>query len=101
MPKWLGKCFKAPKAIDSTRRHSTLPHSLQGRKELKVTLAAGLEDGALAKTLGTIATHVKADLEETNHSPLSGTPNVGGFHVARTRGITRRTQRFECRGLYE
>jgi hypothetical protein len=44
--------------------------------------------------------HVKADLEETHHSPLPGASNVGGFCVARTRGTTRRTQRFERRGLY-
>jgi hypothetical protein len=42
--------------------------------------------------------HVKADLEETHHNPLPGAPNVGGFRVTRTRGTTRRTQRFECRG---
>jgi hypothetical protein len=46
MPKGLGKRFEAPKAVDTTRWHSTLSHSLQGRKELKTTLAAGLEDGA-------------------------------------------------------
>jgi hypothetical protein len=79
-----------------------LPHNLQGRKELKTTLAAGLEDGVLAKTLGMIVTHVEADLEETHHSPLPGTPNpnVDGFRVARTRGTTRRTLRFKCTGLY-
>jgi hypothetical protein len=44
--------------------------------------------------------HVKADLEETHHNPLPGVPNVGGFRVARTRGTTRWTQRFEHRGLY-
>jgi hypothetical protein len=100
MLKGLGKRFKAPKVVDSTRRHSTQSHSLQGRKELKTTLAVGLKNGALAKTLGTIVTHVEADLEETHHSPLPGAPNVGGFRVARTRGTTRRTQRFERRGLY-
>jgi hypothetical protein len=42
--------------------------------------------------------HVEADLEETHHSPLPGMPNVEGFHVARTRGTTRWTQRFELRG---
>jgi hypothetical protein len=88
MPKGCGKCFKAPKAVDTACRHSTLPHSLQGRKELKMTLAVGLEDGALVKTLGMIVTHVEADLEETHHSPLPSAPNVGGFHVARTRGTT-------------
>jgi hypothetical protein len=46
MPKGLRKRFEAPKVVDTTRRHSTLPHSLQGRKELKMILAAGLEDGA-------------------------------------------------------
>jgi hypothetical protein len=69
MPKGLGECFKAPKAFDSTHWHSALPHKLQGCKELKTTLAAGLEDATLAKTLGTIITHVEADLEETHHSP--------------------------------
>jgi hypothetical protein len=44
--------------------------------------------------------HVEADLEETHHNPLLGAPNVGGFRVARTRGTTRRTQRFERRGMY-
>jgi hypothetical protein len=43
--------------------------------------------------------HVKADLEKKHHSPLPGTPNVDGFRVARTRGTTRWTQRFERRGL--
>jgi hypothetical protein len=62
--------------------------------------ALHLENGALAKTLGTIITHVEANLEETLHSPLPGAPNVRGFYVARTWGTTRRTQRFECRGLY-
>jgi hypothetical protein len=100
MPKGLKECFKAPKAFDSTHRHSALPHSLQGRKELKTTLVAGLEDGALAKTLGTIVTHVEADLEETHHNLLPSVPNVDGFRVARTRGTTRRIQRFEYRGLY-
>jgi hypothetical protein len=100
MPQGHGKRFEAPKAVDSTRQHSTLPHSLQGRKELKTTLAEGLEDGTLAKTLGTIVTHVEADVEETHHSPLPGAPNIDGFRVARTRGTTRRTQRFERRGLY-
>jgi hypothetical protein len=94
------KRFKGPKAVDSTRRHSFLPHSVQGRKELKTTLAAGLKNGTLEKTLGTIVTHVKADLEETHHSPLPGVPNVEGFRVARTRGTTQRIQRFERRGLY-
>jgi hypothetical protein len=51
-------------------------------------LTVGLEVGAKAKTLGTIVTHVEADLEETHHSPLPGAPNVGGFRVARTRGTT-------------
>jgi hypothetical protein len=88
MPKGHGKRFEAPKAVDTARRHSTLPHSHQGRKELKTTLAAGLEDGALVKTLGMIVTHVKADLEETHHNPLPSAPNVGGFCVARTRGTT-------------
>jgi hypothetical protein len=35
-----------------------------------------------------------------NHSPLPGAPIVEGFRIARTRGTTRRTQRFERRGLY-
>jgi hypothetical protein len=32
--------------------------------------------------------HGEADLEETHHNPLPGTPNVGGFRVTRTRGTT-------------
>jgi hypothetical protein len=98
MPKGLRKRFKAPKTVNTAHRRSTLPHGLQGRKELKMTLTTGLEVGAKAKTLGMIVTHVKADLEETHHNPLPGTPNVEGFHVARTQGTTRRTQRFERRG---
>jgi hypothetical protein len=88
MPKVLGKRFEAPKAVDTARRRSTLSHSLQGRKELKMTLTVGLEVGAQAKTLGMIVTHVEADLEETHHSPLPGVPNVEGFRVTRTRGTT-------------
>jgi hypothetical protein len=64
MPKRHGKRFKAPKVVDIARQRSTLPHNFQGRKELKVTLMTGLEVGAQAKTLGTIVTHVEADLEE-------------------------------------
>jgi hypothetical protein len=63
-----------------------------------MTLMMSLEVGVKAKALGTIVTHVKADLEETHHSPLPGTPNVGGFRVARTWGTTQWTQRFVCRG---
>jgi hypothetical protein len=37
--------------------------------------------------------------KKTHHSPLPGAPNVDGFRVARTWGTTRRTQRFERRGL--
>jgi hypothetical protein len=44
--------------------------------------------------------HGEADLEETHHSPLPSVPNVREFCVARTRGTTRRTQRFKRRGLY-
>jgi hypothetical protein len=57
---------------------------------------------AAAKTLKPriSVSHVEADLEETHHNPLPGAPNVGGFRVARTRGTTRRTQRFERRRLY-
>jgi hypothetical protein len=43
--------------------------------------------------------HVEANLKENTLQPLPGAPNVDGFHVARTRGTTRRTQRFERRGL--
>jgi hypothetical protein len=43
--------------------------------------------------------HVEADLEENTPQPLPGMPNVDGFCVARTRGTTRQTQRFERRGL--
>jgi hypothetical protein len=43
--------------------------------------------------------HVEADLEENTPQPLPSVPNVDGFHVTRTRGTTRRTQRFERRGL--
>jgi hypothetical protein len=100
MPKGLKKHFKAPKTVDTTRRRSTLPHDCQGHKELKTTLTTGLEVGAKVKTLRTIITHVEADLEETHHSPLPSTPNVGGIRVARTRGTTRRTQRFKRWGLY-
>jgi hypothetical protein len=46
MPKGLKKHFEAPKAVDTALRHSTLSHSLQGCKELKTTLMAGLEVGA-------------------------------------------------------
>jgi hypothetical protein len=46
MPKGLGKRFEAPKAVDTARRRSTLSHSLQGRKELKMTLTVGLGVGA-------------------------------------------------------
>jgi hypothetical protein len=44
--------------------------------------------------------HIEADLEEIHHSPVPGAPNVEGFRVARTRGTTRRTQRFKHRMLY-
>jgi hypothetical protein len=69
MPKGRGKRFEAPKAIDIARRRSTLPHNFQGRKELKTTLTTGLEVSAQAKTLGTIVTHVEADLENTPQPP--------------------------------
>jgi hypothetical protein len=46
MPKRRGKRFKAPKAGDIARWHSTLPYDLQGRKELKTILTTGLEVGA-------------------------------------------------------
>jgi hypothetical protein len=57
---------------------------------------------AVAKTLEPCVgvSHVEADLEETHHIPLPGMLNVEGFRVARTQGTTRRTQRFERRGLY-
>jgi hypothetical protein len=77
---------------------------LLGRDVLATDDGLGISSNsvAAAKTLepcvGII--HVEADLEETHHSPLPGAPNVGGFRVARTRGTTRRTQRFERRGLY-
>jgi hypothetical protein len=65
-----------------------------------MTLTMGLEVRAQVKTHETIVTHVEADLEKTHNSPLPGAPNVKGFCVGRTRGTTRRTQRFERRGLY-
>jgi hypothetical protein len=99
-PKGLIERFKAPEAVATTRWRSTLSHGLQCSKKLKTTLAMGLEVGAKAKTHETIVTHVEADLEEKHHSPLPGAPNVKGFRVARTRGTTRRTQRFERRGMY-
>jgi hypothetical protein len=46
----------------------------------------GLKVGAKAKMLGTIVTHVEADLEETHHSPLPGAPNVEGF-VSQEHGV--------------
>jgi hypothetical protein len=54
-----------------------------------------------AKTLESCVgvSHVEADLKKTHYSPLPGAPNVDGFRVARTRGTTRRTQRFERRVL--
>jgi hypothetical protein len=65
-------------------------------------LGISLNSVAAVKTLKPRVSvrHVEADLEETHHSPLPGAPNVGGFCVTRTRGTTRRTQRFERRGLY-
>jgi hypothetical protein len=66
---------------------------------LKMLSTMARVDSAKAKTMMAIITHVEADLEEITHSPLPGVPNVDGFRVARTRGTTRRTQRFERRGL--
>jgi hypothetical protein len=41
--------------------------------------ALHLENGALAKTLGTIITHVEANLEETLHSPYLARQMSGDF----------------------
>jgi hypothetical protein len=43
---------------------------------------------------------ISKQIQKTHHSPLPGVPNVRGFCVTRTRGTTRRTQRFERRELY-
>jgi hypothetical protein len=100
MPKGFGECLKVPEAGDAARQLATLSHGLQGSQELKTTLTTSLKVGAKAKTHESIVTHVEAYLEETHHSPLPGAPNVEGFHVARTRGTTRQTQRFKRKGLY-
>jgi hypothetical protein len=86
MPKGLGKRFEAPKAVDTTRWHSTFSHSLQGRKELKTTLMVGLEVGAQAKTLGTIVTHVKADLEENTPQPPTWCAKCRGISCCKNTG---------------
>jgi hypothetical protein len=68
---------------------------LLGRDMLVTDDGLGMSsnDVAAVKTLEPCIgiSHVEADLEETHHSPLPGTPNVEGFHVGRTRGTTRRT----------
>jgi hypothetical protein len=82
-----------------TDRCLTLSNGLQAIKDLKTLSATARVDSAKAKMVMTIVTHVEADLEEITPQPLPGAPNVDGFRVARTRGTTRRTQRFERRGL--
>jgi hypothetical protein len=75
---------------------------LLGRDMLAMDDGLGISPNSVAvvKTLEPSigVSYVEADLEETHHSPLPGAPNVEGFRVARTRGTTRRTQRFEIRG---
>jgi hypothetical protein len=77
---------------------------LLGRDVLAMTDGLGISPNsvAAAKTLKPCigVSHVKGDLEETHHCPLPGVPNVEGFHVARTWGTTRRTQRYERSWLY-
>jgi hypothetical protein len=77
---------------------------LLGRDVLATDDGLGISSNSVAavKTLEPCVgvSHVEADLEETHHNPLPGVPNVGVFHVARTWGTTRRTQRFKRRGLY-
>jgi hypothetical protein len=86
MLKGLGKHFKAPKTVNTTRWHSTLPHSLQGRKEWKMTLTAGLEVSAQAKTLGTIITHVEADVEENTPQPPTWRAKCRGILCCKNTG---------------
>jgi hypothetical protein len=45
MTKGLGECCKAPEADDTAHRLATLSHVLQGTKDLKTTLMAGLKVG--------------------------------------------------------
>jgi hypothetical protein len=67
--KGLEECFKATEAVVTTRRLATLSHSLQGSKELKMTLTTGLKVGAKVKTHETIVTHDEADPENTPQLP--------------------------------
>jgi hypothetical protein len=55
----------------------------------------GVVPGCKAKSLGSITLMVAFGSEENYQEE----PIVDGFRVARTRGTTRRTQRFEHRGL--
>jgi hypothetical protein len=69
MTKGLRERCKAPEADDAAHRLATLSHGLQGAKDFKTTLTAGLIVGTKVKTHETIVAHVEADLENTPQLP--------------------------------
>jgi hypothetical protein len=94
-----GERREAPEAEVAELWLADLPNGLQAIENMKTCPATARVNITKAKTVMTIITHVKADLEENTPQPLPGAPNVDGFRVARPRGTTRRTQRFKRRGL--
>jgi hypothetical protein len=69
MVKGLGERCEALEAVDTARRLATLSHGLQGSKDLKMTLTAGLIVGTKVKMHETIVAHVEVDLENTPQPP--------------------------------
>jgi hypothetical protein len=97
MTKGPGECYKAPKA-EVADLGLTLSNGLQAIEDLEMLSASTCVDSTKAKMVMMIVAHVEADLDRTHHSPLLGVPNVDGFHVARTRGTTRWTQKIRTQG---
>jgi hypothetical protein len=64
-----GERREAPEAKVANLRLANLPNGLQAIEDLKTSSATTLVDSTTAKTVMTIITHVKADLEENTPQP--------------------------------
>jgi hypothetical protein len=64
-----GERREAPEAEVADLRLANLPNGLQAIEDLKTSSATTLVDSTTSKTVMTIVTHVKADLENTPQPP--------------------------------
>jgi hypothetical protein len=94
-----GERREAPEAEVADLRLAGLPNGLQAIENLKTCPVTARVDSTKAKMVMTIVTHVKADLEENTPQPPTWRAKCRWISCRKNMGTTRRTQRFERRGL--